>query len=95
MMAKKKLDLSLVLDALSDPTRRLILLRLRESEYRCSEFADLGPKTRLSYHFAFLEKAGLVTIRKEGVGKYLSLAQENAEENFPGLLQAVLHATRP
>jgi hypothetical protein len=36
----------------------------------------------------------LVTIRKEGVGKYLSLAQETAEANFPGLLQAVLHATQ-
>jgi DNA-binding transcriptional ArsR family regulator len=94
MKTKMQLDLSLVLNALSDPTRRLILLRLRKRECRCSEFADLGPKTRLSYHFAFLEKAGLVTIRKEGVGKYLSLAQETAEANFPGLLQSVLRATR-
>ena len=93
MKKKIQLDLTLVLDALRDPTRRLILLRLSGGECRCSTFADLGPKTRLSYHFAYLEKTGLISIRKEGVRKYLSLAQDTVDSNFPGLLQAVLHAT--
>jgi hypothetical protein len=40
-----------VLEGLSDPTRRKILLRLEKADFCCSSFRDLGPKTRLVHHF--------------------------------------------
>lgn len=87
-------SLAEVLDALSDPTRRAILLRLGESEQGCSSFADLGSKTALSYHFAVLRKAGLTHTRRAGVTKIISLRSNELENSFPGLVEAVLTATR-
>ena len=58
--------LSEILNALRDPTRRRILLRLLEGEQPCFSFADLGSKTLLSYHFAVLRQAGLTRTRREG-----------------------------
>jgi DNA-binding transcriptional ArsR family regulator len=71
-----------------------MLLRLLKGECPCCSFADLGPKTRLSYHYALLERTGLVTMRKEGVAKYLSLRTEDIERKFPGLLTSVLEGAR-
>ena len=54
--------------ALSDPTRRAILLRLGRSEATISELAD-GVEmtlTGLKKHVKVLEEAGLVTTRKLG-----------------------------
>jgi DNA-binding transcriptional ArsR family regulator len=87
-------SLSEVLDALRDPTRRAILLRLSESEQGCSSFGDLGSKTALSYHFAILRKAGLTETRRAGVAKIISLRKAALEEAFPGLLEAVLTRTQ-
>ena len=87
-------SLSEVLDAVSDPTRRAILLRLRESEQGCSSFGDLASKTALSYHFAVLRKAGLTDTRRAGVTKIISLRRDALENLFPGLIEAVLAATR-
>jgi DNA-binding transcriptional ArsR family regulator len=87
-------SLTEVLDALSDPTRRAIVLRLRESEQGCSRFSDLASKTALSYHFAVLRKAGLTETRRAGVTKIISLRTEALEHSFPGLIEAVLRASR-
>jgi DNA-binding transcriptional ArsR family regulator len=87
-------SLSEVLDALSEPTRRAILLLLCEAEQGCSNFSELGSKTALSYHFAVLRKAGLTDTRSSGVKKIISLRRQALEERFPGLLDAVLAATR-
>jgi len=86
--------LSDVLNALRDPTRRLILLRLQEGERHCSTLRDLGSKTALSYHFAILRQAGLTQSKKDGTFMYLSLAPGLVEQTFPGLLQAVLDGER-
>jgi DNA-binding transcriptional ArsR family regulator len=86
-------SLSEVLDALRDPTRRAILLRLRKGEQGCSTFGDLGSKTALSYHFAILRKAGLTETRRAGVAKNISLRKAAFEKAFPGLLKAVLGRT--
>ena len=85
-------SLSDVLDALRDPTRRAILLRLRESERNCSSFSDLASKTTLSYHFTVLREAGLTETRRAGVTKIISLRRDAMENLFPGLIEAVLKA---
>ena len=87
------LDLSDVLDALSDGTRRRILLRLAHADFCCSSFSDLGPKTRLAYHFARLERSGLVEVTKSGRRRILSLRREQVEARFPGVLRSVLQNT--
>ncbi len=87
------LDLSDVLDALSDQTRRRILLRLAVADFCCSSFSDLGPKTRLAYHFARLERSGLIGVTKSGRRRILSLQREQIEARFPGVLPAVLQNT--
>lgn len=87
------LDLSNVLDALSDETRRRIVLRLAIADFCCSSFSDLGPKTRLAYHFARLERSGLVRVTKSGRRRILSLRREQVEARFPGVLPSVLRST--
>ncbi len=88
------LDLSLILDALSDPTRRRIVLRLSGDDFCCSSFAGLGPKTRLTYHFARLRDAGLILSTKSGRRRILSLRLREVEDAFPGLLPTVLRCAR-
>ncbi|MBC8136492.1 MAG: helix-turn-helix transcriptional regulator [Fibrella sp.] len=86
------LDLSEVLDALSDETRRRILLRLMGADFCCSSFQDLGPKTRLTYHFARLQHSGLIRVTKSGRRRILSLRGEEVEDRFPGVLRSVLES---
>ena len=86
------LRLTAILEAMSDPTRRYILRRLSEREFCCSSFCDLGPKTRLTYHFARLEQAGLIRREKQGRRAILSLNRSGLELEFPGLIEAMLRA---
>ena len=57
-----------VFAALSDPTRRAILGRLREGEASVSELAAPFPMsmTAVAKHVRVLERAGLLTHRKSG-----------------------------
>jgi DNA-binding transcriptional ArsR family regulator len=87
-------SLSEILNALRDPTRRRILLRLEAQERPCFSFADLGSKTSLSYHFAVLRQAGLTRARREGTSLFLSICREEIESAYPGLLQAILDGER-
>jgi DNA-binding transcriptional ArsR family regulator len=86
--------LSEILNALRDPTRRRILLRLHEGEQPCFSFADLGSKTLLSYHLAVLRQAGLTRTRREGTSLLISVCWEKFEAAYPGLLHSVLAADR-
>jgi DNA-binding transcriptional ArsR family regulator len=90
-----ELDLSKVYDALSDPTRRRILLMLEEQgELNCSSFLVLGSKTSMSYHLARLRESGLTRTRVEGTQRFMTLRDADVEKRFPGLLPAVLRAIR-
>ena len=73
------LDLAAILAALSDPIRLTILLRLAEAEadIRCGDFTDLAPKSNLSYHFAKMREAGLVSLRNEGTSRFLALRRDD------------------
>ena len=68
--------------ALSDPTRRAILLRLGRSEASISELAD-GVEmtlTGLKKHVRVLEDAGLVTTRKLGRVRRCRLGPRRLED---------------
>lgn len=67
-MVKHEVVLDRVFSALADPTRRAILLRLREGESRVT---DLARPFRMSLpavskHLRVLEKAGLLLRKKSG-----------------------------
>ena len=79
------LDLVAILAALSDPTRLTILLRLAEAEadIRCGDFTDLATKSNLSYHFAKMREAGLVSLRSEGTSRFLTLRRDDSRAAIP------------
>jgi DNA-binding transcriptional ArsR family regulator len=86
-----ELDLSAVLQALSDPVRRSIVARLaREGEVPCGGFDLTVTKSTRTYHFRVLREAGLIEQREEGNRKLNTLRREDVDARFPGLLEAVL-----
>jgi DNA-binding transcriptional ArsR family regulator len=90
-----QIQLSAVLDALSDPIRRNIVLSLADDgEQSCSSFTGLCPKTNLTYHYVRLREAGLTRTRIEGPRRLITLRSEDIESRFPGLLAAVLAGAR-
>ena len=91
---ERSLDLSLVLDALRDPTRRQVLLQLANKDFCCGSFEELGSKTRLTYHFSRLRAAGIISSTKDGRFRVLSLRRRELDAAFPGLLDAVLAAAK-
>ena len=90
------LDLAAILAALSDPTRLTILLRLAEAEaaIRCGDFTDLATKSNLSYHFAKMREAGLVSLRSVGTSRFLALRRNDIERQFPGLLDQLIASAK-
>jgi DNA-binding transcriptional ArsR family regulator len=89
--AVEEISLSAVYDALSDPVRRLVIVRLAEhGELNCSCFLDYGSKTALSYHLARLREAGITRTRVEGKLRHISLRTADLDARFPGLLDAVV-----
>jgi DNA-binding transcriptional ArsR family regulator len=65
-----------VFAALSDPSRRAILTRLREGELRVTEIAKPFPVAlnTVSKHLKALERAGLVRRRVRGREHYFALS---------------------
>ena len=100
----EQIELTTVLEALSDPTRLAIVLMLAdmveeyavevEPEQRCSAFQHLGSKTNLTYHFARLRAAGVTHARAEGTSRFISLRRADLDSRFPGLLDTVITAAR-
>ena len=90
------IDLAAILAALSDPTRLSILLRLAEAEaaIRCGDFTDLATKSNLSYHFAKMREAGLISLRSEGTSRFLTLRRDDIEQQFPGLLDQLIASAK-
>jgi DNA-binding transcriptional ArsR family regulator len=68
--------------ALSDPTRRAILLRLGRSEASISELAEVFDMTLtgLKKHVQVLEEAGLVATEKVGRVRHVRLGPRRLEE---------------
>jgi DNA-binding transcriptional ArsR family regulator len=92
---REQIELSMVLDCLSDPTRLAIVFQLAkcdrvETEMRCGDFNALSGKSNLTYHFAKLRESGLMQTRVVGTARLMRLRREDLDARFPGLLDAVI-----
>jgi DNA-binding transcriptional ArsR family regulator len=96
---REQIELSMVLDCLSDPTRLAIVCQLAEcdrveTEMRCGDFNALSGKSNLTYHFAKLRESGLMQTRIAGTARLMRLRREDLDARFPGLLNAVIAAAK-
>src|ERR1700741_4728293 len=92
---REQIELPMVLDCLSDPTRLAIVFILggndeRARELRCGDFNVCGGKSNLAYHFAKLREAGLIQTRIVGTTRYMRLRRKDLDARFPGLLDSVI-----
>ncbi len=92
---RDQIELPMVLDCLSDPTRLAIVYNLAKhdqaaTELRCGDFNALSGKSNLAYHFAKLREAGLMQTRIVGTARLMKLRREDLDARFPGLLDAVI-----
>jgi DNA-binding transcriptional ArsR family regulator len=71
-----------VLDALGDPTRRAIFLRLRGGARSVAEIADGLDVSRpaVSQHLAVLRAARLATVRAEGTRRFYAVDRRGVQE---------------
>lgn len=85
-----------VLQALSDPYRLEIVKALADTaEKTCGTCTNLNiAKSTLSHHFKVLREAGLLKVRIEGKHHYYSLRKRELEEQFPGLIEAILQVEK-
>jgi DNA-binding transcriptional ArsR family regulator len=65
----------LALDALGSPTRRAVLVLLRDGEHAVAELTDSLPVSQpaVSQHLRALRAAGLVRVRSEGARRLYSV----------------------
>src|SRR6187402_2999571 len=91
---RDQIQLPLVLDSLSDPTRLAIVCSLArhdaETDMCCGDFSDFSGKSNLAYHFARLREAGLTATRINGTTRHITLRRDDLEARFPGLLDTVI-----
>ncbi len=92
---REQIDLPMVLDCLSDPTRLAIVYALAQSERAatelcCGDFNALSGKSNLAYHFAKLRESGVMRTRIVGTNRLMRLRREDLEARFPGLLDAII-----
>jgi DNA-binding transcriptional ArsR family regulator len=92
---REQIELPLLLDCLSDPTRLAIVYNLAKhdqdaTELRCGDFNAFSGKSNLAYHFAKLREAGLVQTRIVGTTRYMKLRRKDLDARFPGLIEAII-----
>jgi DNA-binding transcriptional ArsR family regulator len=92
----KKMPLSALFYALSDPVRLKIIQSLIEKdEISCGDCKSPLSKSTMSHHFKVLREAGLIQKRGEGTSHYLSLRREELDSRLPGLIEALRNANAP
>ena len=81
-MVVDQLDVTFL--ALSDPTRRVILERLRRGAASVNELAEpFGiSQQAISKHLAYLERASLIEKRKEGREQFCSLRAQPLKQAY-------------
>jgi DNA-binding transcriptional ArsR family regulator len=93
---RDQIELPMLLDCLSDPTRLAIVYTLAKqdqaTELCCGAFHAFSGKSNLAYHFAKLREAGLVQTRIVGTMRYMKLRRSDLDARFPGLIDAILGA---
>ena len=94
MKIDRRLDrLTLVFQALADPTRlRIVSLLLSGEVCVCHIHGSLGvPQPKASRHLAYLRRAGLVRARKDGLWVHYRLARLT-DPVMQAVVSAVQHA---
>ena len=93
---RSEIELPAVLQAFSDPHRLEIVHRLdADSEPRpCGTFGFDISKSTMTHHFRTLREAGVIEQVRDGTTKLTSLRRDDLDARFPGLLDAVLSATK-
>ena len=77
----KKMPVSAIFYALSDPARmEIILTLLEEKELSCGQCKTELSKSTMSHHFKVLREAGLIQRREEGKVHFISLLVDEIEE---------------
>jgi DNA-binding transcriptional ArsR family regulator len=95
-MSLKKIPLSLLFYALSDPARLEIIRGLmEEEEVSCGACKSSLSKSTMSHHFKVLREAGFIQRREEGKVHFISLRQKEIETRLPGLLSLLERAKTP
>jgi DNA-binding transcriptional ArsR family regulator len=91
----EELELTAVLQALSDPIRLQIVAELAGGqEIVCGAFSVPVQGSTRSHHLRILREAGVTRTRAVGTRRYVSLRHDDLEARFPGVLASVLASTR-
>ncbi|MEV4539613.1 helix-turn-helix domain-containing protein [Asanoa sp. NPDC049518] len=94
---REQLDISRVLEALSNPIRQRAVARMAaDSAYRytCGELLSELPKSTATHHWRILRESGVVGVYRTGREFRAGLRREDLDARFPGLLDAILDAVR-
>lgn len=92
----RKMPVSTLFDALSDPARiEIIQVLLEEKELSCGQCKTELSKSTMSHHFKVLREAGLIQRREEGKVHFISLREEEIELRLPGLLKMLQNLKGP
>ncbi|MDF2920793.1 MAG: hypothetical protein K0S70_5011 [Microbacterium sp.] len=92
--AVEELSLQRVMDALSDPVRRMVAtqLALAGHEISCGSFDTPVSNSTLTHHFTVLREAGLIRQYYSGTTKMNALRLAEIDDRFSGILSAVIAA---
>ncbi len=92
----KKMPLSALFDALSDPVRlEIILTLLQREELSCGQCKSPLSKSTMSHHFKVLRETGIIQRREVGKVHYISLRETELEARLPGFLVSLKRARGP
>jgi DNA-binding transcriptional ArsR family regulator len=92
----KKMPLSVLFYALSDPVRiEIIQILLEQDEISCGKCKSSLSKSTMSHHFKVLREAGLIQRREEGKVHFISLRKEEIEARLPGFLDLLRQPIGP
>ena len=80
-----------ILHALSDPTRRQVMIKLLQCDgMSCAKACEDLPASTVSFHHRVLREAGLIRSEKRGVEVINSARKTDVDKRFPGLLDGIL-----
>jgi DNA-binding transcriptional ArsR family regulator len=92
----KRMRLSLIFSALSDPVRlEIVQTLLKETELPCGHCRTELSKSTMSHHFKVLREAGIIRKREEGKVHHISVRKEELEARLPGIIEALKKAGGP
>ncbi|MDI2035600.1 ArsR/SmtB family transcription factor [Paenarthrobacter nitroguajacolicus] len=90
---REDLELTEVLQALSDPTRLALVRELEAGPLDMVDCSALGPdtpKSTRSHQVKVLREAGVIISELHGRNRRLTLRRDDLNARFPGLMAAIL-----